>query len=179
MAVKAPEPIELTEPEKALRSQIRFDFDPHRDREAIRECCDVTGELRESLLERDAIPLARWEFFTEEEHNVGPGLSQAVGQLRQTGPRPIIHDRVHNNVSPGGGNTSSPAQDVHVKSGLRQKLTDVQCMVGFRRRVWGKHRNDQHSHQQGTLRSVPVKSRPSSLPFMTDREDERPSRGEP
>jgi hypothetical protein len=32
---------------------------------------------------------------------------------------------MHNNVWPGGGNASSPAQDVHVKSDLRKMLTDV------------------------------------------------------
>src|SRR5262249_9692133 len=61
----------------------------------------------------------------KEEHNVGPGLFQASDQLWQTGERPILHDRVHNDVSPGRGNTPCPAQDVHVKSELRQKLTDV------------------------------------------------------
>jgi hypothetical protein len=61
----------------------------------------------------------------KEENNVWPGLSQAFDQLWQIRPCPIIHDRMHNNVLPGGGDTPFPAQDVHIKSCFRQKLTEV------------------------------------------------------
>jgi hypothetical protein len=61
----------------------------------------------------------------EEENNVWPGLSQAFDQLWQFRPCPIIHDRMHNNVLPGGGDTPFPSQDVHIKSRVRQKLTEM------------------------------------------------------
>jgi hypothetical protein len=52
----------------------------------------------------------------EEEHNVWLAFSHAFGQSWQIRPRPIIDDRMNNNVLLSSGDTSFFAQDVHSKA---------------------------------------------------------------
>jgi hypothetical protein len=64
--------IELTEREKSLVSQIDFDPVPtSHNADSWQPIADAIVALMHSLLERDAIPPARWSFFTNPNCFVG------------------------------------------------------------------------------------------------------------
>jgi hypothetical protein len=69
--------IELTERESDLASRI--DFNPSsgsHNADSWRPIADAMHELMHSLLHRNAIPEARWKFFTDPEYFIGGhGLS--------------------------------------------------------------------------------------------------------
>jgi len=69
--------IELTERETALVSRIDFGRKGRQHRaDSWRPIADAMLELMTSLLERNAIPVARWRFFTDAECFIGGhGLS--------------------------------------------------------------------------------------------------------
>jgi hypothetical protein len=78
MSIEIPQPIKLTAKEQKLASQIVFDFPMSGPDDAIRQSCELSFELMKLLLKRDAIPKARWDFFTVDEHNVGARRSRAA-----------------------------------------------------------------------------------------------------
>jgi len=74
MKVQPPEPIALTEQERALVERI--DFEPDHMRlhgrfyDVIEQSCEAAKELSVSLIEREAIPKVRWAYFTDPALNI-------------------------------------------------------------------------------------------------------------
>jgi hypothetical protein len=61
----------LTAEEATIVARIDFDPDWQLERERILEICAAAAELTKSLLERDAIPEHRIDYFVDPEFNVG------------------------------------------------------------------------------------------------------------
>ncbi len=62
--------IELMPSEEALLKQISLKYISH---EVLKESCQAAGELTKMLLERNAIPKIRVEYFTNPEFNISQG----------------------------------------------------------------------------------------------------------
>jgi hypothetical protein len=71
-----PKSIALTVHEWSIVARIRFNVDPERDNERYLDACEAAIELVASLLERNAIPQVRCDYFVKDEHNVGPRKSR-------------------------------------------------------------------------------------------------------
>lgn len=63
--------IELTDKEKSLAARIDFNAAGTHNADSWLPIADAMEELMNSLMEREAIPLARWKFFTTPEYFIG------------------------------------------------------------------------------------------------------------
>jgi hypothetical protein len=78
--------VALTQREEFLATRINFDFeDRSNNLYSWDETADAMEELMESLLGRDAIPLARHKFFSDPDYYVGGHGRSAYKHLRRTG----------------------------------------------------------------------------------------------
>ena len=65
--------IELSDEEKTLLAQISFSDHRH---EILKSSCQAAGELSEILLDRQAIPEIRMEYFLNAKYNIGTKMSR-------------------------------------------------------------------------------------------------------
>lgn len=97
MEIPKPQKVQLTPEERSLLEQITFE--PRRTElkdqyeEVVRRSCLAAAALAESVLERQAIPKIRFEYFTEPKYNIGSRKSreQIFEENRTTGRAILEH----------------------------------------------------------------------------------------
>lgn len=76
MTYELPAQIDLNREEKQLLCRISFSFD-RLDRDEVLNILDASYELAKSLIERDAVPVARRKYFTDDDLDEGRSRSPA------------------------------------------------------------------------------------------------------